>query len=63
MAWVEIQETDPYRFNLIIFKRNVIIPSPEDYFHFDECRAMYRGYLIAMEQLHEWLLAGIDACA
>jgi hypothetical protein len=60
---LDIQSTDPYRFDLVVLKKNVIVPRPEDYFHFDECRGMYRGYFGAMERLHEWLLAEIDACA
>ena len=60
---LDIQSADPYRFDLVLLKKNVVVPTSEDYFHFEECRGMYRGYFSAMERLHEWLLAEIDACA
>ena len=59
---LDIQTLDPCRFDLILLKRNVIIPDHSDYFHFDECRGMYRGYFNAMERLHTWLLSEIGRC-
>lgn len=59
---LDIQALDPCRFDLILLKRNVIIPDHDDYFHFDECRGMYRGYFNAMERLHTWLLSEIGRC-
>ena len=59
---LDIQTLDPCGFDLILLKRNVIIPDHDDYLHFDECRGMYRGYFNAMERLHTWLLSEIGRC-
>jgi hypothetical protein len=59
---VRTTDPDPPHFDLVVLKKNEIVPEPPDYFHFDDCRKMYRGYFDAMEQLHAWLLSQIDSC-